>query len=139
MVALISQNLGDVELDELVREGLTAEDWIFAAAVFVGSVVLAKVIERICPRVLLGGEMDAGLATLIARFIRNLIIVVGFIYALVILRVQIGPLLGVLGLLVVAVALAAQAIIENFFASVVLKTRRPFVAGEEILTNGADR
>src|SRR3546814_11496765 len=50
------------------------------------------------------------------------------------LGVQIGPLVGALGVSGIAIAFAVTAILENVFASVLLKTRRPIRVGDQVLT-----
>ena len=46
-----------------------------------------------------------------------------------------GPLIGALGITGIAIAFALTAILENVFASVVLKTRRPIKIGDQITTH----
>ncbi|HEX2850116.1 MAG TPA: mechanosensitive ion channel family protein [Acidimicrobiales bacterium] len=48
---------------------------------------------------------------------------------------RLAPLLGAIGIGGIAVALAAQSILSNFIASVLLQTRRPFRRGDQIATN----
>lgn len=58
----------------------------------------------------------------------------GFLAALSSLNVQLGPLLGALGIGGLAIAFAAKTILENLFASVLLRTRRPIRRGDQIAT-----
>ena len=48
--------------------------------------------------------------------------------------IEIGPLIGALGITGLAVALALQPVLQNLFAGVVLQTERPIDCGEEIET-----
>src|SRR3546814_18607679 len=65
---------------------------------------------------------------------RNLIVLGGLLYARVSVGVQIGPLVGALGVSGIAIAFAVTAILENVFASVMLKTRRPIRVGDQVST-----
>jgi small-conductance mechanosensitive channel len=65
-------------------------------------------------------------------------LVAGLVYALSVLDVRLGPLLGAVGIGGVAVALASQSLLADFFSSVVLQVRRPFRRGDEIATNDCE-
>jgi len=62
----------------------------------------------------------------------------GLAYALSVLDVRLGPLLGAVGIGGVAVALAGQSLLADLFSSVVLQVRRPFRRGDEIATNDCE-
>lgn len=126
---------GEVELDAVVREGLTATDWLVAGATFAGFVVAAMVLRRIIERLVRRTDPEGAIARFAARLVRNLVVLVGLLYALTALGVQIGPLVGALGVTGIAIAFAVTAILENVFASVMLKTRRPIRVGDQVWTN----
>src|SRR3546814_15408990 len=69
---------------------------------------------------------------------RNLIVLGGLLYARVSVGVQIGPLVGALGVSGIAIAFAVTAILENVFASVMPKTRRPIRVGDQVSTPDRD-
>jgi small-conductance mechanosensitive channel len=69
------------------------------------------------------------------RVFASLVVAVGFVYTLQVLGVRLAPLLGALGIGGLALAFAAQSILENVFASVLLQSRRPFRLGDQIATN----
>jgi small-conductance mechanosensitive channel len=69
------------------------------------------------------------------RVFASLVVAVGFVYSLQVLGVRLAPLLGALGIGGLALAFAAQSILENVFASVLLQSRRPFRLGDQIETN----
>jgi small-conductance mechanosensitive channel len=75
------------------------------------------------------------MATFVGRGVRNLFILAGLVYALLLLDVRVGPLLGALGIVALALAFGAQAIFQNLFASIVLRTRRPIRRGDQITTD----
>ena len=121
----------------IVESGLTLTDWIWAGSLALGAVVLSIVVRRVVGR-MLSGNMAEFAARLIARVAAATVLMFGFIYALEQVGVAIGPLVGALGVAGVAVAFAFQDILENLFSGVLLLMRRPFVAGDEISSNGFD-
>ncbi len=54
------------------------------------------------------------------------------------LGVRLGPLFGALGIGGLAIAFAAQSILANFLASIILQTRRPFRRGDQVTTNDCE-
>ncbi len=123
--------------EELVEalEGLTAGDWVSAGAILLGAIVLARLVQRLVRRLVERGEGGGQAARLIARVLASLVVVVGLVYSLQVLGVRLAPLLGALGIGGLALAFAAQSILENVFASVLLQSRRPFRLGDQIATN----
>lgn len=126
---------GEIELDAVVRDGVTATDWLVASATFAGFVVAAMVLRRVIERLVRRTDPEGAIARFAARMVRNLVVLVGLLYALTALGVQIGPLVGALGVTGIAIAFAVTAILENVFASAMLKTRRPIRVGDQVWTN----
>ncbi|HEY1118834.1 MAG TPA: mechanosensitive ion channel family protein [Acidimicrobiales bacterium] len=124
----------EVELEDVIRDGLTTRDWIVAGATFAAFVIAGIVLGRVVERVLRRTDPEGSIARFAGRMARNLVILVGLLYALVSLGVQIGPLVGALGVSGIAIAFAVTAILENVFASVMLKTRRPIRVGDQVST-----
>ncbi len=124
----------DTDLSEVVPDGLTAEDWIVAGATLLAFVVVGRVLRVVVERLVRRTDTDGSIARIVARIVQNLVWIIGLVYALTALDVQIGPLLGALGVTGIAIAFAITAILENVFASVILKTRRPVKVGDEITT-----
>jgi small conductance mechanosensitive channel len=131
---LVQVPTGEVELEGVVREGLTAQDWVVAGVTFAAFVLAAAVLRRVIERLIGKTDPEGSIARFAARMVRNLVTLVGLLYALVELGVQIGPLVGALGVTGIAIAFAVTAILENVFASVMLKTRRPIRVGDQIST-----
>jgi small-conductance mechanosensitive channel len=69
------------------------------------------------------------------RFARLAVAAAAVFYALSLLGVQLGPLIGAIGIGGIAVALAAQSVLSDLIASILLQTRRPFRRGDQIETN----
>lgn len=123
-----------VPLEDVVGKGLTTSDYVVAGVVFVALIVAGVVLGRLVTRFLERRDADHTMAVFVGRGIRNLLVLAAFVYALILLDVRVGPLLGALGIVAIALAFGAQAIFQNFFASVVLRTRRPIRRGDQITT-----
>lgn len=114
----------------------TTEDFIWAAAIVVGSIVLANVARQLVSRIVNGSQRgDDFVGDLIGRLVGYLIVAFGVVYGLERLGIAIAPVLGALGVIGIAAAFALQAVLENFVAGVLLQIRRPFSKGDEIETN----
>ncbi len=105
---------------------------LWAVVVFAAALLLATLLRRILVRTVDRGDSDRHAGRLIGRFAGVLVVIVGSVYALEIAGVQVGPLLGALGVGGIALAFAAQDILENFVAGVLLQVRRPFRVGDQI-------
>lgn len=123
----------DVDLGAIDPPGDPAV-WLVAVAVLVVGVAAAVVIGRITRRVLGRTGVEPSLAMLFGRAVAWIGTGLALFYALSVLGVALGPVIGALGITGVLVALALQGILENVFAGVVLQARRPFHIGDEIAT-----
>lgn len=118
---------------------VTLQDWITASGVAVGSIAVTILVGRLLAAGLTRRLAQPSLAVgLVVRIVRWTILLFGFIYAASVVGVEIGPLVGALGLGGLAIALALQPVLQNLFAGVVLQTERPLECGEEVSTNGYD-
>ncbi len=123
--------------EELVEalQGLTAADWITAAVILAAAIALSRLVKAFTARLVERGDGAGRAARLVGRSFGGLVVVIGFVYALQVLGVRLAPLLGALGIGGLALAFAAQTILENVFASMLLQSRRPFRPGDQIATN----
>jgi small-conductance mechanosensitive channel len=116
----------------VVPHGITAWDWIHVAVILgvtvVGTQVTRRAVMRAARR-----DPDRAWGRLVSRFLSYVIVVAGLVYSLVALRVQIGPLLGALGIGGIALAFALQDTLQNFVAGVLLQARRPIRRGDQVL------
>ena len=114
-------------------DGLRPEDWIRAGIIVVVAILLSRIVQRVATRLVRGDEATAVAAGFVGRGLGILVVLVGLVYSLNTLNVRLGPLLGALGIGGLALAFAAQSILENFFSSLLLQARRPFRAGQQVL------
>lgn len=119
----------------MVLADVTAEQWLTAGGTLVAGVVMAVLAGRLVNSVLRRRTASATLAVaFVARLVRWAIVLFALVYAAGELGIEIGPLIGALGITGIAVALALQPVLQNLFAGVVLQTERPIDCGEEIET-----
>ena len=78
------------------------------------------------------GETDRTVGRRLGRFVGLVVFVAGTVWALSVAGVKVGPLLGALGVGGIAVAFAAQDILQNFVAGVLIQLRRPFRVGDQV-------
>lgn len=137
-LALLGALGQDVDVDGLQEAidggGLDAADWITAGVVLVVGVVGSAVAARLVGRVLVRRGIEGFAGDLVGRLLGYLVLALGLFYALSVLGVRVGPLLGALGIAGVALAFALKDILENFLAGVLLQVRRPFDRGDQIVT-----
>ncbi|MGI8730986.1 MAG: mechanosensitive ion channel family protein [Solirubrobacteraceae bacterium] len=136
---LLAQSTGEgasdtVSISDSGIGAVTTEEWILAAALIVAAIVLSIVVRRVLRRTFERMDVEALVATLLARFGGYLVVVVGFFYAMSTVDVRVGPILGALGIGGIALAFALQEILSNFVSGILLQIRRPFVAGDEIVS-----
>lgn len=119
---------GDVPV---IADDVTLSEAIQAAAIAVAAILLAVVLRRVLERTV-DREASRHLGRVLGRFLSVVVVGVGLVYALDTLGVRIGPLVGALGIGGIAVAFAAQDLLQNFIAGVVLQVRHPFRLGDQI-------
>ncbi len=112
--------------------GISWQQGLQALLAFLVSIALAVLLRRLLVRAVDQRRGSTRIGTVVGRFLGVLVVALGAVYALDLLGVQIGPLLGALGVGGVALAFAAQDILENFIAGVLLQIRHPFRIGDQI-------
>ena len=128
--------LAQADSEALLDDPLTHVDWIKAGIVLVATLVLAVVVSRILRRVVARGIGHGFASILTSRFSAYAVFIIGLSYALTVLGVRVGPLLGALGLGGLVLALALQGVVGNFVSSVILQTRRPYTVGDTVELDG---
>lgn len=137
-VATIAQGSLD-ELGDALKasDAVSGWDWIQAGIIFTAAVAVSRLVKLVIVR-LIGRKSDAAVADLVGRLIAYTVVVFGLIYALEQVGVQVGPLLGALGIVGIALAFALRDILENFVAGLLLQFRRPFSYGDEIVSGDVE-
>jgi small conductance mechanosensitive channel len=119
--------------EAIVGQPLTARDWIVAGAIVVTGLVLARIVRGLVARAAGGVEDDEpAAAEAVGRSVGMALAAVSLLYALGVLGVRLGPLVGALGIGGLALAFAGQTILANFLASIILQLRHPFRRGDQV-------
>ncbi len=74
-------------------------------------------------------------ANLGSRIVRASVMLIFLLLALAIAGIPVGSALAGLGIMGLAVAFALQSILENFIAGILMLIRKPFIVGDQIITN----
>lgn len=119
----------------VISHGLTVADWVVAGVVLIVGIVASAVLRSLLSKGLRKGDSARVAADLLTRVVGWLIVVAALVGSLSVLGVRLGPLFGALGIGGLAIAFAAQSILGNFLASILLQVRRPFRRGDQIETN----
>jgi len=123
---------------EVIRDGLTAADWIKAGAVFAAGIVAAGLLRRALRRRLHQEEFQPEASLVAGRFLALAVTLVAFFISLSLLGIRLGPAIGAIGIGGIAVALAAQTMLADLIAAILLQIRRPFRRGDQIESNDQD-
>lgn len=118
--------------EAIVGGSLTTGDWLLAGAIAAAGVVLATVVRRVVARAAASDEGGGAAAQAVGRFVGLALAAVSFVYALGVVGVRLGPLVGALGIGGIALAFAGQNILANFLASIILQLRHPFRRGDQV-------
>lgn len=128
-----------MDLSQLAETTITWEQVLFAVialiAGWVGAYFAGKGMSAVLSRV---PNLPDGVRTFATRFTRSLLILLGVGVALAFLGANVQPLIAILLAAGVIVVLVLRGVADNFAASVLIQTRRPVVAGEEIMVEGPD-
>lgn len=124
--------------EAIVGEPLTARDWIVAGAIALVGMAMAKVLTSVVSRAAGRDEGQTAAAEAVGRAVGLVLAAVSLVYALGVIGVRLGPLVGALGIGGLALAFAGQNILANFLASIILQLRRPFRRGDQISVAGCE-
>ena len=117
--------------ETIAADAISWQEVVQASVVFLVGLVLATMVRRLLVRAI-DREGDRHIGRVVGRFLSLVVAAVAAVYALDLLGVRIGPLMGALGVGGVAIAFAAQDILQNFIAGVLLQVRHPFRLGDQI-------
>lgn len=105
----------------------------WAGALLFGLTVLASLaIHRALTRGIDAADGQRHTGRQIGRFASVVVFVLGSLWALRVSGLEVGPLLGAMGVGGIAVAFAAQDLLQNFLAGLLIQARRPFTVGDQI-------
>lgn len=117
---------------------LTLRDWVAAGAVLVAALAAGPLLKRLAVRAINRGDSERAAAEAVSRALALVVVVAGLLFALSLVGLHLGPIVGALGIGGVALAFAAQAILANFLGSIILQVRRPFRRGDQIMTGSCE-
>jgi small-conductance mechanosensitive channel len=123
---------------EVISQGLTAFDWIRAGAVLVAGVMAAVLLRHSLRRRLHQEDFEPQASLVAGRLVALAVTVAAFFVSLSLLGIRLGPAIGAIGIGGIAVALAAQSMLSDLIASILLQARRPFRRGDLIASNGLE-
>jgi small conductance mechanosensitive channel len=110
-----------------------------AAAVFLAvTVLVARVVRRGVSKALRRTGTEPHVELLVAKLAYFAVAVVGVVVALSFAGVNLGVLVGSLGLATIALGFALQDIVSNLAAGVVLLLEHPFTRGDHIAVDGTE-
>lgn len=116
-------------------DSLTVWDFIWALCVMLLAFLLARIVRRALRPILRKfPNLSKEGALIISRASGWVIILLGVVYALVILNVDMGPALMVVIIIGIVVFFAGRGIIENFSSGLVLQASPMFAVGDQIVT-----
>ncbi|MGB9359560.1 MAG: mechanosensitive ion channel domain-containing protein [Acidimicrobiia bacterium] len=116
-------------------DSLTVWDFVWALCVMLLAFLVARVVRRALRPILRRfPNLSREGALVISRASGWVIILLGVVYALVILNVDMGPALIVIIIIGVVVFFAGRGIVENFASGLVLQASPMFAVGDQIVT-----
>ncbi len=111
-------------------------EWVLAVTIVVVALVGGRLLRRALGKGLAKTPVTPFATIVLGKTVVYLAVVVGLYFSLSVLRLEVGPLIGALGLAGLAVAFAFQDILENFIAGVLILMRQPIKVGDEMESNG---
>jgi len=120
----------------LTIAAVTVRSWIAAGAVIAAAILLLFGVQRVLNLIEKRFAVQQFALEMIGRVLRTIIVVIGLLYVLDLLEIDIGPLIGGLGVSGIIVAVALQPVFGNMLGSVLLHGGRPIRPGDQIDTNG---
>lgn len=123
-----------------VEEFVGADEWmlrdfVWAAITIVVAVVVARLVVSLVRRALRRfTELTEEASTAIARALGWMIVLIGIVYALSIIGIELGPAVMVILVFAVIMFFAGRGLMANFSAGLVLRGSPMFTVGDELVT-----
>jgi small-conductance mechanosensitive channel len=111
---------------------------LLAVLAVVLTVVLARLVRRGVERAMVRADAERHVRVVVATLVFYTVITVGLVVAFALGGVNLGLLVGSLGLATVALGFALQDIVSNFTAGIVLLLEHPFTEGDHIAITDAE-
>ncbi len=111
---------------------LTVRDWITAASIAAATILISIIVRRLTKRRIRKVDTHAELVDAGGRLAIVVVVALGAFYTLRALDVEIGPLIGALGVGALFIAVGLQPLLVNVVGSVIIQARRPFRRGDQI-------
>jgi len=123
------------------------EDWLYSpegggrilwnVILFIITIIIAVIIARILGRIVANlvernGKASELLKDFLVKTTRRTVIVIGFIVALTMLGLNVGPLVAAIGGIAFIVAFALQGTLSNFASGIMILMYRPFDVGDVV-------
>lgn len=117
---------------------VTLRDWVAAGLVLVGAIAIVLLVRQGMHMIRARTDVQEYVEHLVTRIVTTVVVIVAVLYALQILEVEIGPLLGGLTIFAVIIAYSLQPVLGNLIGSITLHGSRPIKPGDQIVTNGVE-
>ncbi len=136
-MSIAVQSIDPGVVDELIdTTNVTGWDYLWALATVLTAFVLAWIAKKALRRGLTAFDgIPPRIASMITTATTWSIRLLGVVFALPFLGVDIGPLVIFIIVILALIVIAGRVILENFGAGLILQTRAPFVVGDEITTH----
>ena len=128
--------MGNIEKTVIEQTTLLGPKVFISVIVLLIFWILAIVANRAIIKISKKMELNASLASLLARIAKITLIIFGFVTALGTLGVNVSALVAGLGLIGFALGFALKDTISNLLAGVLILVYRPFVIGNHIKISG---
>lgn len=117
---------------------ITLTDWIGAAAIILGAIVIIIGARRLFKTLARRSIIQSNVGDLATQTTAVIVSILAALYSMSRLDVEIGPLLGALGVSGVILGISLQPVLGNFIGSVMLNSSQPVRIGDQVNTNGVD-
>lgn len=115
---------------------VTVANWIGVGVILVAAIAIILGTRRVVRTIISNTGMKEFEGNLIVRVVNTIVVIVATLYALSLLEIEIGPLLGALTIFAVVISYAFQPLVANLIASATLHASRPIKPGDQIESNG---
>lgn len=117
---------------------VTLADWIASGLILGAAVASTIALRRVLRSLAQRKVVQQNVADLSRQILTVVILTLALLYAMSLLEIDIGPLLGALGISSVILGISLQPILGNFIGSVMLHGSRPIHIGDQIASNGVE-